>query len=164
MGGSAAPGALSHGWGLWALPRQASMTTACIFNRQQQSRSLGSEHWQPLVSGPRLFPGAPSNSMWSSSCLMLELKKLKPRVQETSPESVELGSIPRSGCTQSSGLSHHRRACACVCTYTHVFTTLVGQCSQEGGSISPESFTENIQMCSVLAFEKQHPLAEKHKA
>lgn len=49
MGGSAAPGALSHGWGLWALPRRAS-TTQPVYSIGNSSNT----HWAMNSGSPWL--------------------------------------------------------------------------------------------------------------
>ena len=63
-----------------------------------------------------------------------------------SPKLVEAASVPR---LQTVDLESRTIAgCVPVCARTHVFTTLVGQRSQERGGISPESFTENLHNVS----------------
>lgn len=97
--------------------------------------------------GPRRFPREPSGAV---GCVVgpvpyVRTEEAEAESWETAPKSVGRRSMARSGCQPSAGIPRPRRACACVCTYTLVFTALVGQRSQEGGGISPESFTENIQ-------------------
>lgn len=71
MAGSPAPVALSHGWGLRALPSPAGVTAACVRNGVTEVR-LTAEQGTPAAllteatrigpQAPRLRPGESSNS------------------------------------------------------------------------------------------------------